>query len=234
MSADLESLHNTLKHPIRRKIVLALHEKKELTYMDLMNLVEVDNTGKLNYHLKILNDLIEKNGNGRYHLTDKGQLAAELLQRFPEKKAESTSLRAGDAALIGFAGFLVTLANPGFWGFFVVGALGFPTLNYVYLFYSLLVPGGLMWLLTVRRTNSHDAYDLFKPPFVTFIFFVILSVLMIIFHVTITVMFPTTDSTYITMTQPTLPAVIIFWLAFPFLGVEISEIISKTIKKIKS
>jgi hypothetical protein len=91
VSVDLESLHKILKHAIRRKIVLTLLEKKELTYVDLMNLVGVENTGKLNYHLKILSDLIEKDGNGKYRLTEKGQLASQLLLRFPEKKFERAS-----------------------------------------------------------------------------------------------------------------------------------------------
>ncbi|MFQ5999548.1 MAG: winged helix-turn-helix domain-containing protein [Candidatus Bathyarchaeia archaeon] len=91
MSVDRESLHKILKHPIRRRIVLTL-EKKELTYVELMKLVEVENTGKLNYHLKILGDLIEKGGNGKYRLTEKGQLASQLLLRFPEKKSEPMPL----------------------------------------------------------------------------------------------------------------------------------------------
>ena len=44
LNVDLESLHKILKHPIRRKIVLKLDEKRELAYIDLMNLLEVENT----------------------------------------------------------------------------------------------------------------------------------------------------------------------------------------------
>lgn len=117
LSVDLESLHKIIKHPIRHKIVLTLLEKKELTHMDLMNIVAVENTGKLNYHLKILGDLVAKNGNRKYHLTEKGQLASELLLRFPEKTPEHTLIRGGDAILIGFVGFILALANPGVWGF---------------------------------------------------------------------------------------------------------------------
>lgn len=64
MSFRFRSLHKILKHPIRRKIVLALQEKQKLAYVDLMNVVEVENTGKIKYHLKILSDLIKKNGDG--------------------------------------------------------------------------------------------------------------------------------------------------------------------------
>jgi hypothetical protein len=37
--------------------------------------------------LKILGELIEKDVEGRYHLTEKGRLASELLQTFPERIA---------------------------------------------------------------------------------------------------------------------------------------------------
>jgi len=35
LSVDLESLHRILKHPIRRRIVLELHRRSELTYTEL-------------------------------------------------------------------------------------------------------------------------------------------------------------------------------------------------------
>ena len=88
MSVDLESLSDVLKHPIRRRIIFVLYESGRLSYVDLMNLVEVDSTGKFNYHLKILGDLIEKGRNGKYGLTEKGRMIAQLLQKFPEKKVE--------------------------------------------------------------------------------------------------------------------------------------------------
>ena len=88
MSVDLESLSDVLKHPIRRRIIFVLYERGRLSYVDLMNLVEVDSTGKFNYHLKILGDLIEKGRNGKYGLTEKGRMIAQLLQKFPEKKVE--------------------------------------------------------------------------------------------------------------------------------------------------
>jgi hypothetical protein len=61
MSVDFSSLNNVLKYPIRRRIVMALYERENMSYVDLMNLVEATNTGKFNYHPKILGDLIEKN-----------------------------------------------------------------------------------------------------------------------------------------------------------------------------
>ena len=83
MSVVFESLSDVLKHPIRRKIILALYGSKRLSYVELMKIVKVVSTGKFNYHLKILGDLIEKDQNGKYGLTEKGKMAAQLLQKFP-------------------------------------------------------------------------------------------------------------------------------------------------------
>jgi hypothetical protein len=93
VNVDIQSLHGILKNPIRRKIVLSLHEKKELTYTELMNLVKVQNTGKFNYHLKILGDLVKKNQDEKYQLAEKGEIAAQMLLRFPEHKPSSKAER---------------------------------------------------------------------------------------------------------------------------------------------
>jgi hypothetical protein len=45
----------------------------------------VTNTGRLNYHLKVLGDLVSKDNEGRYRLTERGQLAVNLLETFPER-----------------------------------------------------------------------------------------------------------------------------------------------------
>ena len=58
MNVDLASLHKILKDETRRRIVQHLNSKGQLTYMELMNLLEITNTGKFNYHLKILADLV--------------------------------------------------------------------------------------------------------------------------------------------------------------------------------
>jgi predicted transcriptional regulator len=84
MNNGLASLHKILKDETRRKIILLLNEKGSLNYTDLMNTLEIDNTGRMNYHLKILSDLITKRDNGQYALTEKGKLASRLLLEFPE------------------------------------------------------------------------------------------------------------------------------------------------------
>ncbi len=91
MSSGLESLHKVLKDEKRRKIVTLLNEKGSLSYTDFMNSLGIDSTGKLNYHLKILNELITKREDGLYILTDKGKLAVRLVQELGKEKAKPKS-----------------------------------------------------------------------------------------------------------------------------------------------
>ena len=162
MNVDLASLHKILKDETRRKIVQHLNSKGQLTYMELMNLLEITNTGKFNYHLKILADLIQKGENGRYSLTERGQLASQLLQKFPEKTIEAKPLAMVDALLIGIAGFILLFSFP----LIYLPIVGFAVSAFLVTVYELTVPGAVMWWLTVRRAKSHDFYDLLKPALV--------------------------------------------------------------------
>jgi hypothetical protein len=89
MPSGLESLHKALKDEKRRKIITLLNEKGSLSYTDLMNALEIANTGKLNYHLKVLQELVTKNQDGLYILTDRGKLAAGFLQDLGKTKSPS-------------------------------------------------------------------------------------------------------------------------------------------------
>ena len=90
MSQGIASLHKILKDETRRKIILKLNEKTGLTYTDLMESLEIVSTGTLNYHLKILGDLIKKNDSGKYLLSEKGQLAYRILTEFPNGEPQAT------------------------------------------------------------------------------------------------------------------------------------------------
>jgi DNA-binding transcriptional ArsR family regulator len=96
MSEDLSRLYKILKDGTRVKILELLENRGSLGYGELLSLSEISNTGRLNYHLKILRDLISKNGEaGRYSLSEKGRLAAEFLT-----KLQSAS-SGGDSSLQG-------------------------------------------------------------------------------------------------------------------------------------
>jgi hypothetical protein len=83
MSVDISQLHNVLRDSTRARILELLNERTSLSYMGLQELLQIRHTGKLNYHLKVLGDLLVKDEqNGRYSLGEKGTLAVALLSKF--------------------------------------------------------------------------------------------------------------------------------------------------------
>ena len=88
MGSGIASLHKILKDETRRKTVLLLNEKGNLSYTELMDGLGIVSTGLLNYHLKVLGDLLTKNEEGQYMLTEKGKLASRLLLEFPEENGQ--------------------------------------------------------------------------------------------------------------------------------------------------
>ena len=82
---EWSSLHKILSDTTRRSVLELLSERQALSYTEIMTLLQVTNTGRLNYHLKALGNLISKDEEGKYHLTERGQLAVSLLRTFPER-----------------------------------------------------------------------------------------------------------------------------------------------------
>jgi DNA-binding transcriptional ArsR family regulator len=74
-----------LSDTTRRSILELLAQKEELTYTEIMTLLRITNTGRLNYHLKALGNLLAKDEQGKYHLTEQGKVAVNLLRTFPER-----------------------------------------------------------------------------------------------------------------------------------------------------
>jgi len=68
-----------LSHSIRRRVIKCLEEEGSSSFNDLLKLVNIKNHGELGYHLRALKDLIEQKSSDEYILTDKGLLAAGLL-----------------------------------------------------------------------------------------------------------------------------------------------------------
>lgn len=89
MTSGLGSLHKILKDETRRKLILFLSEKGTLSYTDLMDELGIVSTGMLNYHLKVLGDLLTKNEAGQYSLTERGKVAARLLTEFPDENKQA-------------------------------------------------------------------------------------------------------------------------------------------------
>jgi hypothetical protein len=173
MNSGIESLHKILKDETRKEILRLLREKQNLSYTELIGALGINSTGKLNYHLKVLGDLITKAGNGRYVLTEKGTLASRLLLEFPEKATNQLRLNMFDTLLIGLAGFLAVLLNPFVWGILY----GLLIVRFELLItYAIFVPALVMWSLATNRTSFHDFYELFKPAIVPALLFTLASV----------------------------------------------------------
>lgn len=64
-------LFKAVQHNVRQEILSRLDTSNEMTYSQFLDLTE-GSTGKLNYHLRILGDLVEKTERG-YTLSDYGQ-----------------------------------------------------------------------------------------------------------------------------------------------------------------
>jgi DNA-binding transcriptional ArsR family regulator len=75
-----EELLKALAHPIRRRIIECLREKNALSYNELLKLINIENHGKLGFHMRALKGLVERDSSTKkYCLTDRGQVAGELI-----------------------------------------------------------------------------------------------------------------------------------------------------------
>ncbi len=100
-------MFSALNHPIRQRIIEML-ARNSVTYTCMLEELDID-TGKLNFHLKRLEDLIEKDEKGLYKLTDKGLRAFSIIQQVPEKIEEASAARRIAAYFLDF--FAVILVS---------------------------------------------------------------------------------------------------------------------------
>lgn len=102
MSVSISNLHGVLKDQTRRRILTVLKESGPLTYTELLGVLETTHTGRLNYHLKVLGDLItkEETDTSRYKLTEKGEVAFSMLSGFvPARGGMPNSLQLNLASI---------------------------------------------------------------------------------------------------------------------------------------
>ena len=76
---SVSKLFSILSNKLRRDILAFLYEKKELSFSDLMNALEID-TGKMSFHLRNLKMFLEQTPNGKYRLNSFGQNALRLVR----------------------------------------------------------------------------------------------------------------------------------------------------------
>ncbi|MBD3253456.1 MAG: hydrogenase iron-sulfur subunit [Candidatus Lokiarchaeota archaeon] len=71
-------IYSILSHEFRRDILLLLEKEGYIQYTDLLNKLNLDSTGQLNFHLKKLGSLIGKD-NKSYFLTQDGKRIIKIL-----------------------------------------------------------------------------------------------------------------------------------------------------------
>jgi DNA-binding transcriptional ArsR family regulator len=107
-SVDTEGLFAILSDKTRRTILIVLEQRKTLSYAELAKSLGITHTGKLNYHLKSLGDLITKDPDGKYTLSGKGELAIQVLNRFRGASNSASKFRTASRwATLGAALFVV-------------------------------------------------------------------------------------------------------------------------------
>lgn len=113
-----------MKDKTRAKILELLEQRGQVSYMQLQTMLEVSHTGKLNYHLKVLGDLISKDERGGlYSLSEKGKVAVTLLGKF-QAMSESGAAALKTKLKLGVAiGVTVVMASLSLF-FLVVGIPG--------------------------------------------------------------------------------------------------------------
>ena len=107
----------------RRNILdVVASSENGVLYSDILHELGV-NTGKLNYHLKLLEGVIEKDDSRRYRLTDLGVRALGLLRGLTEDLNEESARRLSsvkgrrDEFVVGVVGWYINLIIAGMFTF---------------------------------------------------------------------------------------------------------------------
>jgi hypothetical protein len=183
LSIDVAKLNKTLSDGTRVNILQVLKLRGPTSYVDLMEAVVITNTGQLNYHLKVLGDLIRKEGSeGKYELTEKGAVAVDFLDKFRtltdgvdagfsiapapyEMAARSLQgllcLEILAVALINVYAFLVSPANvPLHYNLDGQALSSAPRTIFLLLAAILNIPQGILLLLSLTRYRLVNRYPL--------------------------------------------------------------------------
>ncbi len=160
-----EILLNALAHGLRREIVRFIKAKGSATYTQIMDKTELS-TGKLNYHLKQLSGLLEKNASDNYVLTPLGEKAVVILEalnvsgldEYFERMKKAQTLSPFMRGLFR-GGIVVTILVLAFWGFmgYMAYTEGAPLAVWVILavLYGL---GAALLVFLVNASRSVPAY----------------------------------------------------------------------------
>ena len=130
MSGDETDYFEVLNHEIRRKIIKLIYERIELSYTEILKTLSISD-GLLNFHLRKLEDLIEKTRKGTYILSEKGRRAYIIireLERLSRSREDTSFIQLNKGVIIrrilafildGIIFFLFTgiIFDPVMWGY---------------------------------------------------------------------------------------------------------------------
>ena len=90
---EYDAIFAALKHPLRRRILLLLDEKGEISFTDIQKAMGVEDTGLMSYHLKELELLVSQSTRGRYRLSEIGKTSVALLKKVERSRDVSGVVR---------------------------------------------------------------------------------------------------------------------------------------------
>jgi hypothetical protein len=144
MTQSIDSLHKILKDQTRRKAIKLIHDRGSLSYTELMENLDIASTGTLNYHLKVLGDLLEKDAMGQYKLSGKGELAFKLLTEFPNGETKTLDKRTYMIWAVLFSAVAFTTILNGIFGLVSLQRTGLilaiVSLSFAFAFYIRIKP----------------------------------------------------------------------------------------------
>jgi DNA-binding transcriptional ArsR family regulator len=110
---EYDVIFAALKHPLRRRILLLLDEKREVSFTDIQKTVGLEDTGLMSYHLKELALLVSQSARGRYRLSEIGKTSVTLLRKVERAKDMPKVVRKELGRVVGeVLWFLVIAAVP--------------------------------------------------------------------------------------------------------------------------
>ena len=110
---EYDAIFAALKHPLRRRILLLLDAKGEVSFTDIQKAVGIEDTGLMSYHLKELELLISQSTRGKYKLSEIGKTSVALLRKVERSRDVSGVVRKELGTLAGkVLWFLIICAIP--------------------------------------------------------------------------------------------------------------------------
>jgi hypothetical protein len=87
--SNVDMIADSLSNVLRRGIIQILADKTTSNFSTFLKLLEVDDSGKLGFHLrKLISDGIIKKEKELYSLTERGLVASNILSLLEEKGAQ--------------------------------------------------------------------------------------------------------------------------------------------------